>query len=391
VDADRPGDATVVDSSSPDADATVAPDAPADRSTSEGGDAGETADVYDARIPDQDGSDAGSTDAGTDATDSGADADAGVDGGGGAIDASTACGPCTGTVLGGRCIETLATGQTSPYAIAADGVNVYWTNSGNFNADAGSVVRVGVCGGTPATVAAGVTYASSVAVDGTHLYWTDESSIHAWTRGTGTVTALATNQASPTGLTLDAKNNLYFANNTWDGGILRVPIDGGPVISVVPHVNNGTQVLVTATYVYWLPLAGSVVLFSPLTAPNEQVFFYDSNYQIQSVAIDCRIIYYTEQSSLGPVGVIPLDGGAVGSLANDNGTWGVASDGTYVYYTSPNGDGTNYDGAVLRVPIAGGSPVTLATGGNPEAIAIDATSVYWTSTTNASVMKVSPR
>ena len=90
------------------------------------------------------------------------------------------------------------------------------------------------------------------------------------------------------------------------------------------------------------------------------------------------------------MGEVPLDGGAPTVIASDNGTLGVVSDGTFVYYTSPNG-GANVDGIVARVPLDGGASVTLATGGMPEAIAIDATSVYWTSSSMGTVVKRTPR
>ena len=87
---------------------------------------------------------------------------------------------------------------------------------------------------------------------------------------------------------------------------------------------------------------------------------------------------------------MPLDGGAKSMLTRDNGTQGVVSDGTYVYYASANG-GSNVDGEIVRVPIDGGAPTVLATGGYPEEIAIDATSVYWTSSRSQIIGKVSPR
>jgi hypothetical protein len=370
-------------------DSTVGDEASVDGSADGGSDArdaGSTPDAIPAEA--EAGPDASPDEGSPVGLDAAAEADAQGDGGTAAFDGG--CGPCTGSVVNGRCIETLATGQTTPYAIATDGVGVYWTNTGQFYADAGSVMRVSVCGGTPTPISAGVTSPGFITVDDRRVYWTEDTSVMAWSKATGTISALASNQAAPAGIAVDG-TSVYWSNDVADGGILRVPLDGGAPTTIVPHAGNPLQLVVSPTHVYWYQIGGDRVFFAPLSGGAEQLFFYDSNYYIAAIAIDGVNLYYTEQSSLGPLGVLPLDGGAPTSIANDNGTWGVVSDGTYVYYASPNSDAPTFDGAVVRVPLAGGTPTTLATGGYPEVIAIDATSVYWTSTRATSIMKVSPR
>jgi hypothetical protein len=80
-----------------------------------------------------------------------------------------------------------------------------------------------------------------------------------------------------------------------------------------------------------------------------------------------EVFNYTEESFGGPLGQLPLDGGVATTLSTNNGTEGVVSDGTFVYYTSANGNAPVYDGAVLRVPVAGApsSPSRPATGPTP--------------------------
>jgi hypothetical protein len=293
--------------------------------------------------------------------------------------------PCAGTIVDGRCVTTLATNQMQPRSIASDGVTVFWTNGA-----ANGVMSVPVCGGHPMLIAVTADQPNAVAVDGTHVYWTETSSVKAWSKTTGVVSIIAPNQASAAGLAL-APGEIYWTDDVADGGILRAPLDGGAPVTVVPYAGNPYALVVSPTTVYWYAYAGDRIFYAPLTGGSQTLFFYDSNSGIAGLGIDQRSLYYTEQSSLGPLGVVPLDGGAATAIAHDNGTWGVVSDGTYVYYSSPDGDAPIYDGAIVRVPIDGGAPTTLATGNHPEAIALDATGLYWASSQSQTIGRVSPR
>ncbi len=315
--------------------------------------------------------------------------DARADASGDAASTAVVCtGPCTGTIFDGGCVETLATGQPIPQGIATDGINVYWTDNPPLSPDAGAVMRVSVCGGTPVAIASGPISPQFVAVDDTNLYWTQSSSVVAWNKSTGAISTLAYNQAFPAGIVVDSAN-LYWANDVADGGLMRMPLDGGAPTEIV-YAPNPYRLVLSPTTVYWVEPFTSFILFAPRTGGARATFYYDTNYEVADLAIDDNNLYYTEKSSLGPVEVLPLDGGAKSMLTRDNGTQGVVSDGTYVYYASANG-GSAVDGEIVRVPIDGGAPTVLATGGFPEEIAIDATSVYWTSSRSQIIGKVSPR
>jgi DNA-binding beta-propeller fold protein YncE len=83
----------------------------------------------------------------------------------------------------------------------------------------------------------------------------------------------------------------------------------------------------------------------------------------------------------------PLAGGAATILASSQDhPYGIAPDGTSVYWA-------NQGGEVMKVPLAGGTPTTLAAGqSTPMGVAVDATSVYWTNTGGGgSVLKVTPK
>lgn len=83
-------------------------------------------------------------------------------------------------------------------------------------------------------------------------------------------------------------------------------------------------------------------------------------------------------STLLGISTIPVDGGTPQLLTRDP-AWGIATDGTSVYWTVDLGAGT---GALRKVGVGGSAPVTVASGwpyAGPSALAVDATSIYWTS------------
>jgi hypothetical protein len=172
---------------------------------------------------------------------------------------------------------------------------------------------------------------------------------------------------------------------------MTMPLDGGAPRELAGSLPNPELLVISSTNAYWVPFIGYQVFTTTLNGGARMVFFADQNFpQLAGIGIDNDNLYYTEESSGGPVGLVPLDGGPPSVMAHDNGTQGVVSDGTNVYFTSPYG-GPTLDGLVGRVPVSGGATLTLVTHGWPEALAINRRSAFWTSSRAGTVTKITPR
>jgi hypothetical protein len=171
--------------------------------------------------------------------------------------------------LGGGAPTTLASGTNflpAPWSIGLSSTNVYWigavksdmalltvpisggvpTTLGTdqfdwpivldatsvYSRDGQSVVRFPLAGGDPQTLVAGQTeQVLGVAVDSARLYWgdgRDNGAIRSTPLGGGAITTLATGQAFPAFIALDA-NCVYWAN---EGGYSGPPPAPGSILKV---------------------------------------------------------------------------------------------------------------------------------------------------------------
>ncbi len=102
----------------------------------------------------------------------------------------------------------------------------------------------------------GLTKPYSIAVDGTNLYVTDYGTNDIWqvSKASGAKTLLASGQAGPTGLAVDAQY-VYWGSNL-GGAILRATIGVPQSFSVLYSSSHPSQLSVDDTQIYWVDDGG---------------------------------------------------------------------------------------------------------------------------------------
>jgi len=292
-------------------------------------------------------------------------------------------------------LVTLASGSITPFTIALDATSVYWANYSYDGTYTGTIMKVSIAGGSSVTLATGLVGASGIAVDDSAVYFgglTNESgggSLFKVGLNGGTVKTLASGfMDDPFAV---GPSGIYGTGGDGNLTVVRVPLDGGAPVPVVPSSSlvqtaSSYGIAVDATSVYWTffgspttvrkaPLGGGMpVTLATLTGPGE------------GIAVDATYVYFGTGSAVMKV---PLDGGTATTLATSPGQ-GLAIDDSYVYFT-------DWSSTVKKVSKNGGAVVTLATGQlRPWPIAVDGTSVYWGNCgadgqSNGSVMKLTPK
>jgi hypothetical protein len=187
----------------------------------------------------------------------------------------------------GGAVVVLATGQSSPWQVATDGVTAFWVTI-----NGGTLMSVPVGGGSPKTLASGLSSPGAVAVGATDVFWADNTGVLFMPKGGGSQTRISThptaylavdasfacwtylaidavecgsyptvavttlaNVASPSALSL-SNGIMYFATG---GSVLRIPTSGGTPTAVATDSSGAvTGTFADTSDVYWTNNSGTV-------------------------------------------------------------------------------------------------------------------------------------
>jgi hypothetical protein len=116
-------------------------------------------------------------------------------------------------------------------------------------------------GGAPVTLASGGTI-SGLAVDDTSAYWVVDDQVMKLPLAGGAATTLVSGLSNPGNLAVDDRY-VYWVDDSSNGSIGRVALDGGPPTTLYAGCNPW-GIAVDATSVYWTcSFAGTVMRLSP--------------------------------------------------------------------------------------------------------------------------------
>ena len=116
---------------------------------------------------------------------------------------------------------------------------------------------------------------------------------------------------TPVGLAVDGEN-VYWANSTSGGTVMRTPLAGGPSVTVAAGQSNVADIAVDAMNVYWT--TNSMVVSATKDGGGAAVTIASDLAAANGIAVDSANVYWTEAAAVVRK---PLQGGPAITLASD--------------------------------------------------------------------------
>lgn len=326
----------------------------------------------------------------------GASREGGMSGSGGhgtsASGGGGATAPCVGTMIGARCLMTLATGLGSVGELVSDDTYLYWRTP----SAAMRCAKTG-CDGGP-TIIADVE-AGALAVNATDIFWLElpaqyQGSVKRCAKAgcVGAPVAVVGALNSPTAIAADDAD-VYLLDMGIGQGLLSCPSTGCDTPTKLASTDfDPTRIALDSSAIYWTNKAvedgGSVMRCDKPACASGPVVLADGLLSPTDIALDATRVYWItgpdagiwECPKTGPGGPTAL---SVAPL-NQVGLIGLAADGTYVY--------TRREGDLTRCAVTGCStPEVLVPGGGGNSIVVDDTSLYWADPDAGTIMKLTPK
>ncbi len=213
---------------------------------------------------------------------------------------------------GGVIPRALATSQQDSQDLGVGDAGVFWSNKGTFNSSGlsnnnGTVVQVGLDGGSTTTIATNQSQIFGVSVSSTSVYWTAAEDgggdvVKAPLKG-GTATTLAVEPLPALGVTSDSLNVYWLT----PAAVMSIPLGGGipstlAVSAPLPYIaTDGTSV-------YWIsqneesPSAGDIMKVP--VAGGTAVTLAPGQQSPVSIVVDETSVYWTSTAEEDPAGFI---------------------------------------------------------------------------------------
>jgi hypothetical protein len=298
------------------------------------------------------------------------------------------CGTCgqacsgTETCRGGQCqpLVVLAEGQDAPWDITVDthhGIlywtnsgTGYWTNSSTGNDGAIMSLPVGASGMPPTKVTMSPPLASMWSpLDPTWMQVGID-----WSGSHGIAYANHGAVAS------DA--NAWYLTNGMDDTVSWQPF--GATSQTFASGGTPAGIVVLENFVYWAKHTDGELWTAQVmgsSAPIQLTKRVDQSQNLNlspwNIAANAGVLYWTAQDAAVPQNGAVMEMGTnemqpTPFAAAQDKPWGIAVDGSNVYWTNVNG------GTVMRKSVQGGPILTIAVKQeHPQGIAVDAQNVYW--------------
>lgn len=274
---------------------------------------------------------------------------------------------------------TIASGQASPYAIALDGTDLFWSTEGD-----SAVWRMPTSGGTPQQVYSGSAPSHAIALDASFLYVAMAGNsppypLQKIPRSGGTPTPIA-QTGSVAALATDG-SAAYWTEDT-AGRVVSVPVAGGTPTPLALALSSPAGIAVDGSNFYWAEYGGGRVMQEPKPAGTPfNLGIYQGPWGVQALG---GYVYWIEKNggnlcramSGNPIPQV-LTGGLVSAQY-------VATDGSTAYWAERTG------GTIGGVSIGSSPSITLyATAQqDPLQLAFDTTYIYWTEHNGGRVWRV---
>jgi hypothetical protein len=165
-------------------------------------------------------------------------------------------------------VSSPGSSSASIQRFAIDQRNVYWIQYENLPSSVTTVLSAPLAGGQPVTIAAVQEQGACIATDGTNVYWATSSTqgVSIWKAPTASDAGAATKLSSGGLPGSDCAEMVVDTSSVYwvEGykatalGVDKVPVDGGPNVTLVSQQAGAYQIAVDDTSLYFLANGGGL-------------------------------------------------------------------------------------------------------------------------------------